>query len=153
MAAAFFTGATQPQAFCPKSLAERKLEIPTTTNNTLELHTSFEATPAARLQSSRVPYLYTSTSTRLRRISRPRYLYASSTSLHLQHASRARELLRQTPPRLHACSAPPELQSSIPLYVLHVPTPPARSRSPYLDVPTPATHLQTSIPPHLHMST
>src|SRR5947207_7275275 len=138
------------QAFCPEIAEGRKLEIPTTTNNTLELlrqrgnacsasptlHTSFEATPATHLQSS-VPLhlqlcprhyacsvsrlrtrldaskppssrlrtrLHTSeptyfhhilTSTRLQRISRT--LEAnSSTSLHLQHTSRAPELHAST---------------------------------------------------------
>ena len=45
------------------------------------------------------------------------------------------------------CDASPELQTSVPLCLFHVPTPAARlqsSRSPYLDVPTPAAQLQSS---------
>jgi len=91
--------------------------------------------------TSRTPEFHTSMSLRLRRISRPLLtqrpytcntppeLHASM-SLRLQRTSRAPELLRQTPPRLHACSAHPELQSSRALCLLHV--------------PTRATHLQSS---------
>jgi len=100
-------------------------------------------------QSSEALKTNTSTSARLQRSSRPLhlhvprpaacllssgapYLYASSTSPGPQHASRAPDLLRQTPPRLHDCNRPPELQSFIPLC---------------LHVCTPAAHLQTSASP------
>jgi len=191
--------------FCPKSFEERKLEIPTTTNNTLDLHTSFEATPAACLQSStslvfqrlqrisrapnfclrvqhasRAPDLHTSMFLRLQRISRPLLrqrpqarsmpselqiarslastrlqppelhtslrhhvctlaacLYVrTSSSLHLQHASGAPELLGQTPLRPYAGSAPLELRGSW---------------GKYLHICTPAAYLQTPIPPHLYV--
>src|SRR6266480_4772796 len=138
------------QGVLPQGLEERKLEIPTTTNNSLELHTSFEATPAACLQSSRSPYLYISTSTA---------------------CSASPEPLRQPRPRPYTRSKPPDLPTSIPLlrqrlqrtsrapylYASYTSLHPQRasrslastrlqriSRAPYLHVPTLAAHLQTS---------
>jgi len=131
----FFTGATQPQAFCPKSLDERKLEIPTTTNNTLELHTSFEATPGACLQSSRYPYLNCPTAAA--------HLYSFRTSM--------------PPPRHHTRSTPPELQISIPLHLhVHTPTAYLHSSEPLCTPPRPYTcstppELRIYIPLHLHV--
>ena len=101
--------------------------------------------------SSRSPYLFVSTSVRLQRTPD---LYIS-TSPGPQHASRAPDLHTSTSRRLHACSAPPEPQNSIPLCLLHVRTRTARlqsSRAPYLDVPTPEAHLQTSKAPYLARS-
>ena len=103
----------------------------------------------------KAPELHTSTSPRLHACGPSPYLHTSS-SLHLQHASTfarlqrtSRPLLRQrprarsmlhklqtsTPPRLHACSRPPELPSFIPLR--H-------------HVCTLAARLPTSIPPYLY---
>src|SRR6266480_1858060 len=78
--------------------------------------------------------------------------------LHLQHASRAPELMRQTPPRLHACSAPPETNTST---CLHVPRPTAclpsfrsleanTSTSPGPQHASRAPDLLRQMPPHLH---
>src|SRR6266480_1698481 len=80
------------------------------------LHTS---TPPRLHAYSTPPDLYTSSSPGLRRT--PPDVY-TSTTLHVytstspgpQHASRAADLLRQTPPRLHACSPPPYLLRTTP---------------------------------------
>ncbi len=111
--------------FPPAALEERKLEIPTTTNNTLGLHTSMSlrlqhtsgppdlyasytslrrlhTSTSTRLQRiSRAPELHTSMSLRMQRTSRPPCLYASYTSLHPQHASRAPELHTSTSASKH----------------------------------------------------
>ncbi len=64
-------------------------------------------------RASGTPYLHYSTSARVQRASRAPELHASSIlasrSLHKQRASRVPELLRQTPPRPHTCSTPPDL--------------------------------------------
>ena len=84
-------------------------------------------TPAARLPSSRAPYLYTSSSAR-HQSSRAPYIHVCTPASRLQ-SSRA-----PIPPHLHPRSARPELPSSIPLHV-YVCTPP---------------ELPSSIPPRLH---
>jgi len=90
------------------------------------LHSSTPTRPEHG-QSSRAPYLYAFTSTRLRRVSRAPELH-TSTSAHLQHDSRAPELHTSTfarpqgtstvqyslPPCPHTYIAPPELYSSAP---------------------------------------
>src|SRR6266480_564778 len=134
-------------------------------------------TRAARLQSSRS--LETQRQ-RLQRIFRARCLCASDTSLHAQRASLAPGLHTSVSLRLQRTSRASELQSSIPLCVLHVLTPAARlqriSRTPCLyasytslhpqhacsaspdlhtSMPpprlTPTARLRSFIPPHLHV--
>ena len=139
----------QRTSSAPELYTSTRLTRPYTRSTPPELHTSFEATPAANRQSSMPP--------RLHDCSVSLYLHFSS-PLHLQRTSR--HLLRQRPkansmppelqisiplclpsahlqtstrPRLHACSAPPELRSSIPLRGI-----------------TPAAHLPTSIPLYRH---
>ncbi len=117
------------------SLEERKLEIPTTTtNNTLELQSSIPLLRQRLQRASKAPHLHSSMSLRLQRIARAPNLCASSTSLHLHHASRAPDLQHinvhkpaahpqssdasvspPPPPRTYTCSTPPELPISIPL--------------------------------------
>ncbi len=128
---------TQTQAFRPKSLDERKLEIRTTTTHTRapELHISTSprlhaCSVSPELQSS-IYLCASSTTLRLQHAARAPCLDASYTSLHPQHVSRAPDLHTSTRPHLHACSAPSELQSSIPLHI---------------HIYTPAAHLHTSIP-------
>jgi len=129
-----------------------------------ELHTSMS--PTRLYTASRAVYLYNSTSTRMQRTSSSRapYPYASYTSLHSQHASRAPDLLRQTPPSLRACSASPELHTSMRPTRPHTRSAPPDlhtsmslrlqriSRAPYLRLRRisrpPALH--TSTPPRLH---
>ncbi len=92
----------------------------------LNVHTS-----AAHLQSSRAPYLYDSTSTRMQRT-------AGAPKLHTS----------MRPTRPYTRSISPELQSSIPLH-LHVYAPATHlqnSCGKLLDVPTPAARFQISRP-------
>src|SRR6266480_3710871 len=127
---------TQTASDLPQELDERKLEIPTNNNK-----------PAARFQSSRSPYLYTSTSTRLQRISRTPYLYASYTSLHRLQTSTALEANTSTSARLQHDSRAPELP------FLYAYTPTARlpsSRAPYLYASTSA-RLQSPRTLYLHV--
>src|SRR6266480_3739799 len=94
-------------------------------------------------------------SLRLQRSSRAPYLYASSTYLHLQHASRAPELHTATSPHLHACDASPELLRQPP------PRPQTRSMPPELRISIPlclhictlTAHFQISTPPRPHLQT
>ena len=106
----------------PKSLEERKLQIPTTTNITLALHTSFEGTPAACLQ-----------------ISIPLHLHVHTLTSHLQSSDTS----VPPPPRRFPCSTSPELPISIPLH-FYVSTPAAHLQSSiplHFYVPTPSAHL------------
>ncbi len=128
-------GTGQANRLGAKSVDERKLEIPTTTNNTAR---ALEAKRQRLQHASRAPCLYTSTSTRMQRISRAPYLFASYTSLHPQHASRSLASTRlqriarahtSTRPHLHACGASPDLQGSRG-NLLHVPTPLPALRTP-----------------------
>jgi len=130
-----------PLAFCRKGLEERKLDISTTTNNTLEPHTS------TSLRASRAPDLHTSTSKQ--RISRT--LEANPyTSLHPQHASRSLASTRlqhiSRAPYLDVPSLAVHLQTSRALeatsytYLHRLPT----SEPPYLHVCTPTAHLPSS---------
>src|SRR6266480_7597985 len=82
---------------------------------TPDLHTSTSPGPQ---HASRALEAITSTSIHLQRASRAPELLRqtrprASTSPGSEHASRAPDLLRQTPPRLHALTA--KLQSFIPL--------------------------------------
>jgi len=74
-------------------------------------------TPAARLQNSRTPYLYISTSTRLQRTPRAPELQSSmppTTSLHRLQSSRTPYLYTSTSTRLQRISRAPELHTSTP---------------------------------------
>ena len=147
---------------------------PTTHPQTYRLHTSFEATPAARFQSSRDPrYLQVCThaaclqhsirpcpSSRLHRTPRAPAPHASSP--HRQRACRAhasmpprRCTLRRVSsiPYIHVCTPASHLQSS--RAPCHIPSSATRlqSSSSRLDASTSlqlTTRLQHSIPPRLH---
>src|SRR5947207_1186692 len=106
-----------------KSLDERKLEIPTTTNNTLKLHNSM----SLRLQRiprdkeakrqhacGASPGLLRQTPTRTDAASSPPALNTSMPPTRAYTASRPPALHTSTLARLHAYSAPPELPISIP---------------------------------------
>jgi len=106
---------------------------------TVHLQTSFEATSSGLQHTSRASYIYACTSTRF--------------------DCKCPELLRQTPPRLHTCIAPPELHTSMSLRLQRTSRAPellrqippclhACSPPPYLLTTTPTTFPHSSIPLH-----
>ena len=94
--------------------------------------------PAARLQSSRAPYLHASTFLRPQHASRP---------LCLRIVTPAARLKTSIPPRRHTCSMPPELQASIPLcrYACSAPPDLHTSIPPFLRIAAPVALLPRSI--------
>jgi len=109
-------------------------------------------------RTSRAPEFHTSMSVRLRRISRSLCLLHAPTLAArvqssippslcaLQRTSRAPELLRQTPPRLHTGSAPPDIYTSTSTHLQRT------SRAPELHTSTLHVCSACSPPPYLHTS-
>jgi len=155
----------------PRNLETSKPPYLYIATRTAHLHTCIPPRPSAcsaplELQSSKHRYLYC-----LHACNAPPELH-TSTSLHLQRASRAPRIHASIPPCRYTCSAHLELHASVSLRFQRASRPSYRhacSASPELislhlhrapdlqpsipHIATPGSRIQTSIPPHVHALT